>query len=49
MQGAFDLSMCADGGHEDLGRRHPGQGEMARSSLHFSIGFPAGPDPPKSL
>jgi hypothetical protein len=41
--------MCADGGHEDLGRRHPGQGEMARFGLYFSIGFPAGPDTPEGL
>jgi hypothetical protein len=41
--------MCADGGHEDLGRRQPGQGEIARFGLHFSIGFPAGPDTPEGL
>ena len=36
-------------GPEDLGRRHPGQGEMAGLGLHFAIGFPAGLDPAEGL
>ncbi len=49
VQGVLDLPMCADGGHEDLGCRHPGQREMAGLGLHFAIGFPAGLDTAECL
>ena len=49
VQGVPGCPMGADGGPEDLGRRHPGQGEMAGFGLHFAIGFPAGLDPAEGL